>query len=69
MNDGYGSRKFLLAMAGLATSTLLVWLGKISGGDYVTLNSVLGGAYMLTNAYITRTSGILGIKQNEKNSS
>ena len=51
--DGYASRKFILAMLGLVTSSALIWYGKISGGDYVTLNSVLGGAYMAANAYTT----------------
>ena len=46
----YGSRKFLLAMTGLVISAGLVAWGKISGTDFVTLNSVLGGAYMAANA-------------------
>ena len=61
MGNGYGSKKFILAILGLAISSFLVWSGKIDGGDYVTLNSVLGGAYMLSNAYVSR--GLLGINK------
>lgn len=62
MGNGYGSKKFILAILGLAISSFLVWAGRIDGGDYVTLNSVLGGAYMLSNAYVAR-AGILGINK------
>lgn len=53
-NDGgYGSRKFLLAAAGLVISSVLLWFGKLTGGDYVTFNSILAGAYMAANTAIS----------------
>lgn len=61
MTDGYRSRKFMLATAGLVLSSVLVWFGKISGGDFVMLNSILGGAYMAANAVEARVKGILNV--------
>ena len=56
MNEQYGSRKFILAISGLIISAALVWFGKIDGANFVTLNSVLGGAYMAANAIMNRTN-------------
>jgi len=50
----YGSRKFIMAAAGLVMSGVLLWFGKIDGTDFVALNSVLGGTYMAANAYVTK---------------
>jgi len=52
----YKSRKFILALIGLVISSLLVWVGKIDGDNFVMLNSVLGGAYMVANAYQSRSN-------------
>jgi len=54
--QGYTSRKFILAILGLAISSGLVWFGKIDGANFVTLNSVLGGAYMAANAWVNKTN-------------
>lgn len=65
-NDSkYGSRKFILAVSGLAISSFLVWFGKISGGEYVAMTSILGGAFMVTNTIAnTRGSANSAVEEN-----
>lgn len=48
------SRKFILALLGLAASSHLIWAGRIDGQEFVMLNSILGGAYMGADAYVAR---------------
>ena len=52
IRDNYKSTKFILAMIGVLSSTTLVWFGKIDGTEYVSLNAILGGAFMAANAII-----------------
>jgi len=35
--DDYGGRRFLMTMGCSLVSTVLLWFGKISGSEYVTL--------------------------------
>ena len=35
--DDYGGRRFLMTMGCGVVSTVLLWFGKISGSEYVTL--------------------------------
>ena len=52
----YASRKFILAISGLAVSTVLVWYGKVGGAEFVALNSILGGAFMAADTIIKRAN-------------
>lgn len=45
----YGSRKFLLAVAVIASATVLVWFGKIGDGVYSTVLVAAIGAYLTAN--------------------
>lgn len=45
----FSSRKFILAMMALLTSTLLVWFAKISDGVYSAVMLATIGAYLTAN--------------------
>ena len=47
--DSYGGRRFLLTLGCGIASTILVWFGKISGGEYVTIVSLTIAAYITGN--------------------
>jgi len=54
MKAKFRSRKWQLTVLLLATSTVLVWFGKIDGGAWSAVNTVLAGAYPLANAWESR---------------
>lgn len=45
----YYSRKFALAAAGSAASIALCWYGKLSGTEWVTVQSIILGLYKAAN--------------------
>lgn len=45
----YGSRKFLLAAATLASVSALVWFGKVDGGVYSAVVIATVAAYVTGN--------------------
>lgn len=45
----YGSRKFILACATLASATYLVWSGHIADGVYSAVVIATVGAYVAAN--------------------
>ena len=47
--ERYGSRKFLLAVLSLASTTYLVWSGHISDGVYSAVTIATVGAYLVAN--------------------
>jgi hypothetical protein len=47
----YGGRRFLMVIGCAAVSTVLVWFGKVSGAEFVTLISLTVGAYIAGNTY------------------
>ena len=51
MKPEFQSRKFILALGGLALSTALLLFGKITSGDFVTITLGLSGAYIAANAW------------------
>jgi len=59
--DGFASRKFILSVAGMLISSVLVWYGKLDGVEYVSFNSLLAGAYMTSNV-VEKIKGILNVK-------
>jgi hypothetical protein len=44
-----GGRRFLLTLGCSIVSTILVWHGKISGGEFVTVISLTASAYIAGN--------------------
>ena len=45
----HASRKFILAVLALASSSALVWFGRIDGGVYSAVVIASVGAYMTAN--------------------
>jgi hypothetical protein len=46
-----GGRRFVMVMGCAMVSTVLVWFGKVSGAEFVTLISLTVGAYQAANTY------------------
>jgi hypothetical protein len=44
-----GGRKFIVALASIASASLLVWLGRIDAGVYSVVMVATAGAYMAAN--------------------
>lgn len=49
MNEKYLSRKFGLAVAALCVSSVALFTGDLSGGEYITVTGVILGLYKLAN--------------------
>ena len=49
--ETFVSRKFILVLIGMAMSTAMLLLDKITSADYVYLNGALGVAYLTANAF------------------
>jgi predicted PurR-regulated permease PerM len=49
MSSRYGSRKFILAAAVLASATVLVWFAKIADGVYSAVVLGVIAAYLTSN--------------------
>lgn len=47
--EGYGGRRFLMTMGCGLVSTALLWFGKISGSEYVTLVTLTVVPYIAFN--------------------
>jgi len=47
--DSYGGRRFLMTMGCGVVSTVLLWFGKISGSEYVTLVTLTVVPYIWLN--------------------
>lgn len=46
-----GGRRFLLAVGALLISSIMLWFGKITGSEYVTLCLLTYGGYITGNVY------------------
>ena len=46
-----GGRRFAMTMGAAFVYTLLLWFGKLDGNQYVTLQSLTIGSYLITNTY------------------
>jgi hypothetical protein len=44
-----GLRKFIITLLVIAIASTLVWIGKITSDNYVTLISLIVGAYFTAN--------------------
>jgi hypothetical protein len=51
MNSPYLSRKFLLTIASMIVTGVLVWFEKIDSGAFVTVYVATVGAYIAGNVY------------------
>lgn len=50
----YSCRKFVLCLGGLITSFILLWFGKLNGGEYVTLSIAIYGLFAGANVWEKR---------------
>jgi len=55
MTEGFKSRKFILFLVGFFPSFLALLIGKITGGEWVTLNTILYGMYVGGNVWEKKT--------------
>lgn len=46
---GFQSRKFLLTILILSLASLFLYLGKLSGGEWITLSTLIMGMYKAAN--------------------
>lgn len=46
---GLASRKFILAMASLASLSAMLWFGRIDGSLFITGMTVIVGGYLTAN--------------------
>jgi hypothetical protein len=44
-----GGRRFLLAVGALIISSVMLWFGKVTGGEYVTLCLLTYGGFITGN--------------------
>ncbi len=52
MNNGYGSRKFIVTMFGMILTAILAFTGKMDGNVAMVLVAAIGG-YHVANAWVT----------------
>lgn len=55
--DAAGGRRFLMVIGAGIVDTVLLWFGKLAGGEYVTVTLATVGVYIAGNTYQKANAG------------